>query len=288
MLKFKIIKFKLLLKMPIYKTHIRHCMLYEFHQGKNASQATKAICSVYGDDALDERTFRNWFARFKAEDFDLNDKERVWRPVLADDALLEELLEEDPRQSSRELSLALTVSHTTVLNRLHALGKVQKVGKWVPHKLSEVNISERLSICVSLSSRQKKKSFLWKIVTGDEKWLYYDNPVRQKQWLSPGQAAITTPKPGIYRKKVRLCVWWDQKGVIYWELLEPKETVTANLYSQQLMRLSQALERKRPFTGKGKRKVVLLHDNARPHVAKNDSGHDRKPRLESLTPPGVS
>ena len=144
------------------------------------------------------------------------------------------------------------MSHTTVLNRLRALGKVQKVGKWVPHKLSEVNISERLSICVSLSSRQKKKSFLCKIVTGDEKWLYYDNPVRQKQWLSPGQAAIATPKPGIYRKKVRLCVWWDQKGVIYWELLEPKETVTANLYSQQLIRLSQVFERKRPFTGKGK------------------------------------
>ena len=65
-----------------------------------------------------------------------------------------------------------------------------------------------------------------------------------------------------------LCVWWDQKGIIYYELLKPKQTVNANLYSQQLTRLSEALQIKRPFSGKGKRKVILLHDNARPHVAK--------------------
>ena len=160
------------------------------------------------------------------------------------------------------------MSHTTVLNRLQTLGKVQKVGKWVQHKLSEINIAQRLSTCIFLSSRQKKKSFLWKIVTGDEKWLYYENPVNKKQWLSPCKAPFAIPKPGVHRKKIMLCVWWDQKGIIYYELLEPKQTVTANLYSQQLMRLSLALETKRPYRGKGKRKVILLHDNARPHVAK--------------------
>ena len=114
----------------------------------------------------------------------------------------------------------------------------------------------------------KKKSFLWKIVTGDEKWIYYDNSVNKKQWLSPGQTPLHTPKPEIHRKKVMLCVWWDQKGIIYYEILDPKLTVTANLYSQQLVNLSQALEVKRPYSGKTKRKVILLHDNARPHVAK--------------------
>ena len=63
-----------------------------------------------------------------------------------------------------------------------------------------------------------------------------------------------------------LCVWWDQKGIIYYELLQPKQTITADLYSQQLIRLSHALETKRPYKAKGEREVILLHDNPRPHV----------------------
>ncbi len=64
-----------------------------------------------------------------------------------------------------------------------------------------------------------------------------------------------------------LCVWWDLKGILYYELLEPKQTVNAQLYSQQLTRLSKKIEEKRSGTGHGNRKVILLHDNARPHVA---------------------
>jgi len=80
--------------------------------------------------------------------------------------------------------------------------------------------------------------------------------VNKKQWLSPCQASFAIPKPGVHRKKVMLCVWLDQKGIIYYKLHEPKQNVTANTYSQQLMRLRLALERKRPYRSKGKRNVI--------------------------------
>jgi len=65
-----------------------------------------------------------------------------------------------------------------------------------------------------------------------------------------------------------LCIWWDQLGVVYYELLKPTETITGDRYRTQLMRLSRALKDKRPQYNERHDKVILQHDNARPHVAK--------------------
>ena len=81
------------------------------------------------------------------------------------------------------------------------MGKVKEVGKWVPHDLTENNKMQRLNTCISHMPGYKIKDFLWKIVTGDEKWVYYDNPSNKKQWLSPRQSASASPKPDIHRKK---------------------------------------------------------------------------------------
>jgi len=44
--------------------------------------------------------------------------------------------------------------------------------------------------------------------------------------------------------------------------------LTSELYQQQLIRVNDALEEKRPFTGSGRRPVTLLQDNVWPHKAK--------------------
>jgi len=46
--------------------------------------------------------------------------------------------------------------------------------------LSELAIQNRLTICTSLLSRHKKSS-MYQIVTGDEKW--YANPKCKKSWV---------------------------------------------------------------------------------------------------------
>jgi len=47
-----------------------------------------------------------------------------------------------------------------------------------------------------------------------------------------------------------------------------QETITADRYQHQLTNLSDAFEEQRSFTGQGRRKMILFHDNARLHVVK--------------------
>jgi len=61
----------------------------------------------------------------------------------------------------------------------------------------------------------------------------------------PGHASTSTAE--IHGKKVMLCIWWDQLGVVYYELLKPNEIIIGALYRTQLMRLSRALKEKRAY-----------------------------------------
>jgi len=64
---------------------------------------------------------------------------------------------------------------------------------------------------------------------------------------------------------VLLCIWWDQQGVVHYKLLQPDEMVTAQRYQQQM--IHDALEEKKLYTDKERKKVILLQDNARAHTA---------------------
>ena len=44
-------------------------------------------------------------------------------------------------------------------------------------------------------------------------------------------------------------------------------TITAELYSNQLLKINEKLEDLRPYAGHSARKIILLHDNTRPHIA---------------------
>jgi [histone H3]-lysine36 N-dimethyltransferase SETMAR len=76
--------------------------------------------------------------------------------------------------------------------------------------------------------------------------------------------------------------------VLYYELLQPSETVTADRYQQQLIQLRNQLEIKRPEWADRHDKVILLHDNARPHVAKSIKDTLKDFKWEVLTHPPYS
>ena len=111
-------------------------------------------------------------------------------------------------------------------DRLKAMGRIQKFGKWVPHELNERQMVNRKNTCEILLQRQERKSVLPRIVTGDEKWIYFKNP----KGRNSRQPSTSTAKTDQFGKKAMLCVWWDQKGVVCHELLKSGETVNTNRY----------------------------------------------------------
>ncbi|KAG6800714.1 Ammar1 transposase [Apis mellifera caucasica] len=89
---------------------------------------------------------------------------------------------------------------------------------------------------------------------------------RKRSWSRPREPAQTTSKAGIHRKKVLLSVWWDCKGIIYFELLPSNRTINSVVYIEQLTKLNNAVEEKRPELT-NRKGVVFHHDNARPHTS---------------------
>uniref|UniRef100_A0A1I7XVB8 WW domain-containing protein n=1 Tax=Heterorhabditis bacteriophora TaxID=37862 RepID=A0A1I7XVB8_HETBA len=82
-----------------------------------------------------------------------------------------------------------------------------------------------------------QEEFFRKIATGDGKWIVYNNPKRTLSWMNPGQLTPSTAKPNVL-----LCIWWNMKRVLFCELLQPSEAVTAERYDRQLIDLLDTIE----------------------------------------------
>ena len=247
---------------------LRKALIFCFHLKKSVAESHRMLVEAYGDHALSEATCKRWFQRFRNNDFDVRNEERGRPPKKFEDAELQTILDGDDTLSQKQMAAMLNVAQQTISDRLKAMGKIQKCGKWVPHELNERQMENRKNTCEILLQRHERKSVLHRIVTGDEKWIYFKNPKRKKSWVNPGQPSTSTAKPDRFGKKTMLCVWWDQKGVVYHELRKTGETVNSDRYRQQMINLNHALIEKRPEWARRHGKVILLHDNAPPHKAK--------------------
>lgn len=80
--------------------------------------------------------------------------------------------------------------------------------------------------------------------------LYYSAKAKrctnQKICTVYGKPPLTTPKADLHPNKIMLCVWWDWKVILYYELLENNETINTDKYCSQFDRLNVAIHKKRP------------------------------------------
>ncbi|GFT57769.1 mariner Mos1 transposase [Trichonephila clavipes] len=144
--------------------------------------------------ALSRAQCYRWFEKFQNCDSDVRN-EKSGRPAKKfEDAELQALLHEDDVQTQEHLAEQLNVDQSTVSRRLKAMGKIIKVGRWVPHELTDRQQENRKNVCKMLLARYKRKSYLHRIVIGDEKWIYFENPKRNRSYMDPGQPSKSTAR----------------------------------------------------------------------------------------------
>ena len=90
-------------------------LIFEFNRGANAAEADRNICAVYGNNAIGESTARKWFSRFKEDRFDISDPPRSERPSGFDEDCLNALIQNDPRQCTRELANVMNCEHSNIV-----------------------------------------------------------------------------------------------------------------------------------------------------------------------------
>ncbi|XP_046814259.1 histone-lysine N-methyltransferase SETMAR-like [Vespa crabro] len=193
------------------KIHLAHCILYEFQQGINATEA-----------------YRNLLKVFDESDFNLSDKPRSGRPSWIDDDTVKIILEQNPFLTTLEIVERLDSAEQTISDHIRKLVLVWKYSKWVPHEL----------IC----TKQNGTLLGPDVITGDEKWITYENIIRKRAYCEPGKPVSSTFK------------------------VKPNEKLNLERYCQQLDNLKTALQEKRPAIF-NRKDIILLHDNARPHTA---------------------
>jgi hypothetical protein len=142
--------------------------------------------------------------------------------------------------------------------------------RWMPHSLSQENKIERVSkaqeiLKVLRSSRFRKEERI--LVVVDEKIVYHrsvGNMSSSHAWIGPdGDAPRAAQRLQIERKSM-IIVAVTSDGRFCFEVLRKGETINGERYKQFLTRMEHNFRRHvNPLPWS---RILLMHDNARPHT----------------------
>ena len=181
--------------MDVSRYDVRMLIFHEYRNGRKVPEACCLICHSMGPLTVNERTVRKWYREFQNRNYDISDKPHPGASVTIDVDRLLEVIEDDPRLSSRELAKEFGCSHVTITHHLKEIGKSWKCGKWSPHELDESQQVRRIDACTENLTSHRSPAWLTNLVTGDETWTLYVNHTRRHQWLGKRDPGFTTPKP---------------------------------------------------------------------------------------------
>jgi histone-lysine N-methyltransferase SETMAR len=185
---------------------------------------------------------------------------------------IEQRIRDYRRVTIDEIVLTFNMSHDSAYNIVHNdLGYRKVCSRWIPKQLSDDHKRARQTICQEHLDRHAREgdAFIHRIVIGDEPWVYhYESEFKRQlmQWKHSSSPANKIFKTQASAGKVNLTNFWNVNGPILVHFQEKGQTVTNVRYSEMLVKeLKPAMRSKR--RGLLSKRVLLLHDSARPHTA---------------------
>ncbi|UYV75689.1 hypothetical protein LAZ67_13001022 [Cordylochernes scorpioides] len=271
--------------MELPLVNVSTCELHfviRFFTAKNETAVNihRNLVSVYGEGCMSIQMVRRWRSWFLEGRQNLYDDERSGRPVTATDnaavAAVRNVMEVDRRVTIDEIMIRLPpgieIGRSSIGTIMLDVLNFRKVcAIWFPRLLSENHKQQRMEAARAFLEihRRDGDQLFSRIVTGDESWVHHSTPETKRQsmvWKKPEEGVPKKAKFTISAGKVMAIVFWDCKGVFLVDYLSSNTTVNAARYCEVLTKLRTSIKRKHP--GPWSRKVLLVHDNARPHAAR--------------------
>ena len=211
-------------------------LLQRFSRGISAAKAAREINQFYDNRIVGTSTAQKWFHIFKTGNRRIKRKRESGQPRKVDRSILRHRLLRNPDGSTRKLAGSYC-SRMTVWRWLQKVGRKWRKQRQIPYEMSETIQAKRKRTCHHLLSEyQHGRLSLSNIITHDQTWVFYNGRVLQRQWLKKGQVGKTVPKRNIYEKKQMLCVYWCSRGVLFWELLKPRQNFNTDVYLRHMQK----------------------------------------------------
>ena len=174
--------------MELTREHFRAIIFHNFRRGLSRQECIDELKSLYGDEAPSYSTVKNWFNEFNRGRRSLEDEGREGRPktVVVPENIdaVRELIMQDRHVTYREIEASLGISSTSIHSILHGHLAVKKVcSRWIPHNLTVAQKKARVDWCKEILKKYNRgvSKDVYKIVTGDESWIYAYEPETNKK-----------------------------------------------------------------------------------------------------------
>lgn len=256
--------------MSLESVQYRSVIRFLYLKGKSRDEIQVELNAVYGEQSPSLATIKRWFNEFKAGRTSVVDVEKSGRPCEINETItsrLEEIIQNERRITTRELTARLNVSKGTLQTLLATSGIRKLCSRFVPRLLTADMQARRLECCrTNLETLEHVGDrMLHNIITMDETplSLYIPESKRESQeWKLPSETSSKKMRASTSHKKaLMLSIFWDATGVILMDFAESGVHINSEYYVN-LVQQTRKLRRKSRVC-----ELYYLHDNAPVHTS---------------------